>query len=117
MDFDEAIVAHTQWRGRLQSYLQKRDGSLNANDVALDDKCGLGHWIHGEGSKYTSLPEFATLRSEHAHFHKLAADLIRRADHGEKLDQEIAFNAKSEFNTVTSKVINSIATLRRKTTS
>jgi hypothetical protein len=67
MDFDQAVVAHIAWKQKLTTYLEKRDGSLNAREAVLDNKCPLGQWIHGEGSsKCSKFPEFSTLKTEHA---------------------------------------------------
>lgn len=56
MNFDQAIAAHGAWKQKLSDYLVKRDGSLKALDVSLDNKCPLGQWIHGEGAQYSKLP-------------------------------------------------------------
>jgi len=45
MNFDNAIIAHTAWKSKLKGYLQKKDGSLNPDDIQSDKKCDLGQWI------------------------------------------------------------------------
>lgn len=62
MNFQEAITAHTQWKMKLASYIAKPDHSLNASELGMDNKCLLGQWLHGEGHKHSSLPEFSTPR-------------------------------------------------------
>ncbi len=61
MDFDEAVGNHTKWKRKLRQYVANHDGSLRPADVSLDHKCVLGQWIYGEGSKYSSLPEFTRI--------------------------------------------------------
>lgn len=112
MDFDHAISAHTQWKARLRSYLTKPDRSLSSSEVGQDNKCDLGKSIAGEGTQYSSLPEFQTVRSEHARFHKAAADIIHKADSGHNVSEETALGAKSEFSSASSAVVSALMALK-----
>ncbi len=114
MDFDAAIVAHSQWKQKLKAYIAKPDGSLRAVDAHADNKCVLGQWIYGEGKKYESLPEFGILKEEHRHFHKAVADIIRRADAHEDVSKDLSIGQMSDFNLASTKVINAIASMRTK---
>ncbi len=95
LNFDQAITAHSDWKRKLSSYLQKPNGSLKPADIALDNKCDLGKWIAGEGANFSNLTEFASLKAEHARFHKVAAAIVARADRGERV-AEAALGATSE---------------------
>jgi len=108
MNFDQAIAAHSAWKRKLLDYLVKHDGSLKAHDIAVDNKCPLGQWIHGEGSQYSKLPEYATLKSEHARFHKATAEVVRKADSGQSVSEETALGSKSEFRAASSAVVEAI---------
>ena len=114
MDFDHAISAHSNWKGKLRAYLAKPDRSLSSSEIAQDNKCDLGKWIHGEGAAHANLPEFQTLRSEHAHFHKAAAEVVRKADAGQNMTEETALGSKSEFATASSNVVNAIMGIKAK---
>jgi len=113
MDFDAALLAHTAWKRKLKVYLEKPDHSLQAPEVAVDNKCKLGEWIHGEGRKYAASPVFKTLTAEHARFHKAAAELVRRANSGENVDAEVALCASSEFAKATTSVVNALVELKK----
>jgi methyl-accepting chemotaxis protein len=113
MDFDQAIAAHGAWKQKLTEYLHKKDGSLKAAEVALDTKCPLGQWIHGEGTKYLKLSEFSTLRQEHARFHKAAAEVVRHADSGQSTAAETALGGKSEFANSSSAVVTAIMAMKK----
>lgn len=115
MDFDQAIAAHSSWKSKLRAYLAKPDRSLTPSEVAQDSKCELGKWIVSEGSTFASLPEFTTLRSEHSRFHKAAADIIRHADSGRNISEEIALGSKSEFSSASSAVVSAIMAIKIKT--
>ncbi len=114
MDFNQAIVAHSSWKRKLRSYLEKPDGNLKPEDAGAESKCELGKWIVAEGRAYASVPEFALLRAAHTRFHKAAGDLIRRADAGEKVDGEMALGIRSEISDATNAVISLITAIRRK---
>jgi|CZKR01.1.fsa_nt_gi hypothetical protein len=113
MDFDEAVAAHSKWKRRMRRSLAKHDGELNPAEVALDHKCVLGEWIYGEGASYCSLAEYAKLKYEHDRFHKVAAELIQRANSGESIDAELAPCSNSEFSTSSSAVIIAIVAMKK----
>jgi len=114
MDFDQAIAAHSAWKRNLADYFKKLDGSLKASEIALDNKCPLGQWIHGEGSRHSKLPEYSTLKNEHARFHRVAAEVVRRADSGQSVSEEISLGSGSEFVKASSAVVMAIAAVKKR---
>lgn len=112
MDFQQAIDAHVAWKSKLSIYLRTPDGSLKSADICVDNKCALGQWIYGEGSKHNANPLFQTLKNNHAQFHKAASEIVSRADRGEKVTEDIALGAKSEFAMISSQVVNNLRVLR-----
>lgn len=114
MDFDEAIKAHSSWKLKLSSYLRKPDGSLKVSEVQVDNKCQLGQWIYGEGMKYSSLPEYQTLKNEHTKFHKAAANVVMKADSGQNVSEETAIGGTSDFSVASSTVVSAIMSMKRK---
>lgn len=113
MDFDQAIAAHSAWKGKLREYLAKKDGSLSSGEVSADNKCVLGQWIHGEGTRYSKLPEYSTLKKEHARFHKAAADVVLKAESGQLVTEEVALGSRSDFATTSSAVVMAIAAMKK----
>jgi hypothetical protein len=114
MDFDHAIAAHSSWKGRLANYLKNPDHSLKSAEVALDDHCDLGKWIAGEGKQFAKLPEYASVKSDHARFHKAAASVVQRADAGQNVSEEVVLGGKSEFAMASASVVRSIMALKAK---
>jgi hypothetical protein len=112
MNFDEAITVHSSWKMKLSRYLTKPDGSLDPDDVGVDNKCDLGKWIGGEGAKYSKLAQFGVLQQQHSRFHKAAAQVVRRADSGENMTAEVALGAKSEFAKTSSTVVQAIMAMK-----
>lgn len=114
MNFDDAIKAHSDWKNKLARYIQHPDHSLKAAEAGVDNKCTLGQWIYGEGSKHASMPEFTKLKSEHQRFHKAAAAVISKADSGANENQEVALGGKSEFSTASANVVTAIMAMKAK---
>ncbi len=49
------------------------------------------------------------------HFHKAAAELVRRVDTGQNLSEELVVGAKAEFMTAARAVVTAIVKMREKT--
>ncbi len=105
MDFTEAIKAHADYKMKLRSYLTKPDGSLSAAEMATDNHCVLGKWLHGAGRKYSGLPEYERLVSDHETFHKAVAEVIEKADRGMCMDCEVALGSQSPFALASSMIV------------
>ncbi len=114
MDFEVSIKAHKDWKVKLKNYLKKPDGSLKSAEVCLDNKCQLGQWIYGGGVRWDSLTEYATLKSEHAKFHKCAADIIIKADSKQKMNEEEMLGDNSDFGKISTNVIDAILKIKSK---
>lgn len=114
MDFDHAIAAHAEWKRKLATYLAAPDHSLNAEDVSADNRCELGKWLAGEGKKFAKLAEYGTVVSDHAKFHQAAGEIVRRANAGQKVAEEVALGAKSDFAAASSSVVRSVMALKSK---
>lgn len=86
LDIVSAIEAHVRWKIRLEAHINGTSTeNLDPEVVCKDDQCVLGKWIHGEGrAKYDGEPLFASLKKVHADFHQAAADVIRKANGGDK---------------------------------
>ena len=113
MNFDDAIKAHVAWKIKLTTYIKKPDRSLNHEVVCKDDNCDLGKWIHNEGKAFANLVEYNQLKKEHARFHKAAADIIKKADAGHGLSEEVAVGMKSEYNEASNNVVSAIMQMKK----
>lgn len=114
MDFDEAVGNHTKWKRKLRHYVAKHDGSLRPADVSVDHKCVLGHWIYGEGRKYSSFPEFTKLKYEHARFHMIAAEIVKKANAGEWISAEMEPCSNSEFSISSAAIVGALVAMKKR---
>lgn len=86
VNFEEAISAHQKWKSRLRLQI---DGSstemLDPAIVCQDTQCDLGKWIHGEGGRHMGgKSEFLDVKRTHAHFHVVAAEVLKKAKSGDR---------------------------------
>lgn len=114
MNFDNAISAHAGWKLKLSKYIAKPDGSLKCSEVSSDRNCELGKWIHVSGNQYAGMPEYSTLKQEHARFHKAAGNIIGKADQGERVTDEIALGANSEYALASGAVVRALMAMKSK---
>jgi methyl-accepting chemotaxis protein len=115
MDLDEAVKAHAAWKMRLQAYIRQPDKSIDAAEVARDDCCPLGQWLHGDGKGLISgLPEYETLIAEHARFHRAVGDAVKMADAGHNVLEEHVLAWDSEFAAASRNVVTTIVQIKKK---
>lgn len=114
MDFDEAIAIHSKWKRKLRQYLANHDRSLNPAEVGHDDRCTLGKWIYSEGAAYSAMPEYVKLRFEHARFHAIAAELVRKANAGQAMSSHLDPCAGSEFSKASSAIVRALTEMKKR---
>jgi len=69
MDLNQAISKHAEWKVRFRSAIHKKE-QMNVVDIARDNCCDLGKWLHGDARKqYSSLDSYKTCVATHAIFH------------------------------------------------
>lgn len=114
MDFDEAIGTHSKWKRKLRHALAKHDGSLSPAEISLDHKCALGEWIYSDGARYSALPEYTKLKYEHARFHWVAAEIVKKANSGEPIDAEMEPCSNSEFSTASAAIVIALMAMKQR---
>jgi methyl-accepting chemotaxis protein len=93
--FADAENAHGKWKMRLIDYINGRSHeSFDIATVSCDDKCPLGQWIYGNSAKYGSLPEYKSLKDQHAHFHASVGEIIESVQKGDKAGAKKSLGAE-----------------------
>jgi hypothetical protein len=87
---------------------------LNPAVVADDKACELGKWLICDGRAHSSLPEYTNLITDHARFYKAASEVIRKADSGQNVTEEVVIGGKSEFAAASTGVVQAIMSLKNK---
>lgn len=82
----DAINAHIKWKVRLQDYLNGTSTEqLDPMVICRDDQCALGKWIHGPALKHFHQHDaLHTLRSDHAQFHFVAGNVVKKAQENDR---------------------------------
>ncbi|MBR9828906.1 MAG: hypothetical protein GYB41_09715 [Oceanospirillales bacterium] len=106
LDFKSAIEAHQRWKVRLNDVVQGHSSEiLDPANVARDDGCALGKWIHGAGGdSFSGQPEFAELKRQHAHFHVCAGHVLILAQSGRKEEASAEIN-HGDFSRISREVV------------
>lgn len=94
LDIQTAIVAHENWKIRLQSYLAgtSREEFL-PEVICFDDHCDLGRWIHGSGKLHLAhFPGFLVLIEHHKMFHYAASNVVALSKAGKSPEAEKMLN-------------------------
>ncbi|MGA7179897.1 MAG: CZB domain-containing protein [Thiobacillaceae bacterium] len=89
MDWLGIIGTHVLWKKRLLALLDgTSQETLDPESISVDNNCALGKWIYGDGQSYASASTFETVRSMHAEFHRLAAQVVSLHKAGKKDEAE-----------------------------
>jgi methyl-accepting chemotaxis protein len=82
----KAFGAHGLWKTRIRHAIDSCKCEHSPDDVARDDKCTFGRWLHGgqlpatvRGSK-----EYKSVVALHADFHQAAGEALRQALDGDR---------------------------------
>lgn len=113
MNFDDAIVAHAEWKLTLTLYLNG-EGRLDANIVCQDNQCKLGKWLYSDGKKYANEHAYEHLRAVHAKFHQSAAQVIKTVDDAQIDAAKNLIAPGSEYAKVSASVIEAISAIKRR---
>jgi len=102
---DSAIVAHSQWKGRIRDAIATGKSDFDPLTVAMDNQCDFGKWLYSLDSAMTSDPHFQTVKEDHALFHQEAARILKLALNGNKTEAEKGIELGSPFASASSKCI------------
>jgi hypothetical protein len=81
---DKALLAHKEWKIRLESAIQTGQSDFNPVVVKTDNACEFGKWLYGLSSVDKSAMDFKTIKDLHAEFHKIAGDILQLAVSGQR---------------------------------
>ena len=88
LDIQTAMVAHENWKVRLQAYLNGSSSEKFLPEViCFDNHCDLGQWIHGNGQLHMGkFPGFVSLLEHHKMFHYAASNVVALSQAGKEAD-------------------------------
>jgi len=113
LDFDKVIGAHAQWKSKLRSAISRKE-QLNAADIARDDLCELGRWIHScDSAKSAGIGLFSALMAEHKQFHRCAGEVAHVINQQNYKKAEEMITPKSKFSEASNVVIATLGRMKR----
>ncbi|PCJ09459.1 MAG: chemotaxis protein [Rhodobacteraceae bacterium] len=83
-EIDAAVEAHGKWKHRLLTAAIKDERNLPVADIARDDCCQFGKWLHGIELSFENRNQVETIKTLHAEFHKEAAAVAGMISKGSK---------------------------------
>lgn len=115
LNFRTAIESHQKWKTRLQGVIDSGAAdTLSVEEVARDDRCALGKWLHGPGNqKFGHQSTFKTLQENHAHFHTCAGKVLESALNGNKSEAQTALKS-GDFAQASQAVVMNLAQMYNK---
>jgi hypothetical protein len=112
IDLDAAIGAHTQWKIKLRTAINRKE-QLDAATISKDNCCELGKWIYGEGRQSLGTkPEFTAMLEKHKVFHGEAGKVATAINAGKYTDASTMISGDSPFGTASSSVVIAIGVLK-----
>ena len=108
--FYSAVEAHIKWKVRLSNYIQGTSNEiLDPAAIACDDRCDLGKWIYTNLDEFQHSDTFATVKQDHAEFHKTAAGIVELCHAGER--EMAVSNLNGHYARISRKVVSGIVRL------
>ena len=76
-----AIGAHGMWKARLRAALDGAGSAPDPKEVARDDACDFGRWLHNPSLPVAvrASPHYGRVKALHARFHICACAALRKA--------------------------------------
>jgi len=86
LNIDVAVMAHENWKLRLETYLAgKSEEDLRPEVVCCDDHCDLGKWIYSDGEQHLGkYMTFQDLKATHKMFHYTASSVVTLSKAGKQ---------------------------------
>lgn len=113
MNLDNAIAAHAEWKTKFRSAIQKKE-QLDAALIALDDKCPLGQWLHGEANaQYARLKSYGTCVARHSEFHQHAGKVALKINAGKYSEAQAMLGSDTPYTAASNAVGVAIIVLRK----
>jgi len=106
----KAILAHSEWKVRLQKAIETGKVDVDIAQVKADNNCQFGKWLYSEeltpAEKQTV--HYGTVRQLHARFHVEAASVLELARAGKKDQALKAMGLVGSYDTASNALTNAL---------
>lgn len=98
--FEEAVVAHANWRTNFAEVIRNGGAELDSEVVRRDNICPLGRWLNGSGEQAVgNTTAHRMLCTVHAEFHAEAARVLLLAQRGRIKEAQHAMQGDQAYGT------------------
>jgi methyl-accepting chemotaxis protein len=112
IDLDAAIKKHAEWKVKLRAAITHHE-KLNATEIAKDNCCQLGQWLHSKGkAEFGAKREYQSLVALHKAFHCEAAKVAELINDRKYDEAERSLNSGTPYAHATGEVRNAILALK-----
>ncbi len=81
----DAKGAHGAWKLTLAKAVETGELPKRAKDIACDDQCAFGEWLHGlKTDDAAEHPKYKTVVDAHANFHRIAGGVAEKIEAGDR---------------------------------
>ncbi|HEB58781.1 MAG TPA: hypothetical protein ENJ01_06150 [Gammaproteobacteria bacterium] len=101
---NKGIAAHGMWKQRLIDAIATGSSEWSPATVCQDNQCEFGKWLYSGDAEVTASPRYEKVRTLHADFHKVAAEVLKMALAGQKDAAEAAIDMGSEYRNISSEL-------------
>lgn len=116
MDFHVAVHWHMAWLKKMLVDIQN-PSKLKPEEIARDDLCEIGKWIHGEAAQYVDLAEYKELKSIHQQLHKATSQAVVLAQAGKLSEAQEYLSMHGDFIQTSKRLLDSCDRLLKKANS
>jgi hypothetical protein len=107
--FDRAIAAHAKWKYRLFQAVKTGKSEWTVPRVRAADRCDFGAWLQALPVNEKMCDQCDKVKSLHAEFHHIAAEVLQMALEGRKEEAEAAISLGSHFSAVSAELTMAIS--------
>lgn len=110
---DRAVLAHSAWKSRLATAIERGHSTLTVAEARADDRCAFGQWLRtGCPTALRHDPQLATVRELHAEFHRSASEVLASAVAGRPDRARAEMEIGSVFADTSARLVAAIEALR-----
>ena len=104
-EIDAALNAHAQWKQRLIDAIATGKSEFKPDVVKADNTCQFGKWLYGLTKADTQSEDYSTIKELHAHFHKVAGEILQSALSGKKEEALKRIDYGGDYGTASGKLV------------
>ena len=104
LEIANGLNSHGEWKQRLIDAISTGKSEWKSQTVCKDDQCEFGKWLHACGGPEKTSAHYIKVKTLHADFHKVAANILTLALNNEKEEAIKSISTGSPYLLITTKL-------------